>query len=268
MEKKTLVRLNAAEVAALLLRADLRILDARDEAMFDKEHIAGAIRLDGANLEAILFGTPKQRPVLIYCYHGSASVQYARIFTDFGFSEVYDLFGGYDAWRAHHAAAPGMPTTPVPSPGLALWMSEQGYAGSDVDATIVTMANRSTPLMQAARLGDAGIAAELIACGAALGPTNSDGNNALWLACFSGNVQVVDLLVAKGIAIDNQNDNGATCLMYAASAGKSEVVERLLAAGADTSLKSLDDFTALDMAANIDCLRLLRKASLRQPEHA
>jgi len=146
-------------------------------------------------------------------------------------------------------------------------MSQQGYAGGDINALI---ANRSTPLMQAARLGDLAIAEELIECGAALTPTNLDGNNALWLACFSGNVKLVDLLIAKGIAIDNQNDNGATCLMYAASAGKTAVVERLLSAGADTTLKSLDDFTALDMAANIECLSLLRKASPRQPqpEHA
>jgi len=117
METKTFTRLSAEEVAALLPREDLRILDSRDEEMFNKEHIAGATRLHTANLDAIILGTPKQRPVLIYCYHGNASVQYAKIFADFGFTEIYDLFGGYEAWRAYCAA---VPATPVLSPTLAI----------------------------------------------------------------------------------------------------------------------------------------------------
>ena len=262
MKRYTFIRLTPVEAATMLLHEpELRILDARDEAAFKIEHIEGATRLHSANLDAAILGTSRQRPVLIYCYHGNASQQYARMFADVGFPMVFDLIGGFDAWRSHRTAAPPQ------APTLAAWLKQQGFPGVDVGATI---ANATTPLMQAARLGEVAIAEELIACGAALSPTNSDGNNALWLACFSGNVKLVDLLIAKGIAIDNQNDNGATCLMYAASAGKTEVLERLLSGGADASLKSLDDFTALDMAANIECLRLLRKTGPRQlqPEHA
>jgi rhodanese-related sulfurtransferase len=263
MEKTTFTRLSPAQAAALLPRTDLTILDTRDEATFDREHLAGATRLHSGNLDALILGTTRQRPVLIYCYHGHASVQYAKIFADFGFTEVYDLVGGYEAWRAYRAAMQTAPATPVPSPLLAAWMSEQGYTSGDINAIA---ANLSTPLMRAAQLGEVAIAEELIACGAALDPTNADGNNALWLACYSGNVRLVDLLIGRGIDIDKQNDNGATCLMYAASAGKTVIVLRLLDAGADISLKSLDDFTALDMAANIECLRLLRHASQRRQQ--
>ena len=49
--------------------------------------------------------------------------------------------------------------------------------------------------------------------------------------------------------------------MYAASAGKDAVVKALLAAGANRELKSLDDYTALDMAATLPCLQLLRGAA-------
>ncbi|MDA8119404.1 MAG: ankyrin repeat domain-containing protein, partial [Gammaproteobacteria bacterium] len=69
--------------------------------------------------------------------------------------------------------------------------------------------------------------------------------------------------IAVGAHLNHQNDNGATCLMYAASAGKTAVVARLLAFGADRSLLSLDDFTALDMAANLECLNLLRETPRR-----
>jgi thiosulfate/3-mercaptopyruvate sulfurtransferase len=115
--------------------------------------------------------------------------------------------------------------------------------------------------MHACRLGDEAMVEALLEAGASLAPLNSDGNNALWLACYSGNLSVIDRLIEKGIAIDHRNDNGATCLMYAASTGKTAVVARLLAAGADPGLKTLDDFTALDMAANLDCLNLLRAAT-------
>lgn len=265
MEKKKFTRLNAAEFAALLARGHSDpsqgacVLDSRDADAFAKEHLPGAIRLHTANLDALILGTPKQRPILIYCYHGNASQQYANMFADFGFAEVYDLIGGFEAWRAHCATTAAV----LPGPTLLRWMSEQGFVGNDINATI---ANRSTPLMQAARLGELAIAEELLNCGASLNATNLDGNNALWLACFGGNAALVALLIAKGIAINHQNDNGASCLMYAASAGKTAIVDCLLKGGADTTLKSLDDFTALDMAANIECLNLLRKASPRQAQ--
>jgi thiosulfate/3-mercaptopyruvate sulfurtransferase len=83
----------------------------------------------------------------------------------------------------------------------------------------------------------------------------------LWLACFGSHLDVIDNLIDSGIDIDNRNDNGATPLMYAASSGKAEVVERLLAKGADTAPETLDGFTALDLAATVECLALLRNVS-------
>ena len=87
---------------------------------------------------------------------------------------------------------------------------------------------------------------------------NADGNNALWLACVGGHLEMLDTLVEAGVDIDNRNDNGATPLMYAASSGKATVVERLLAKGADVTPETLDGFSALDLAQTIECLTLLR----------
>jgi ankyrin repeat protein len=74
----------------------------------------------------------------------------------------------------------------------------------------------------------------------------------------------MNALIESGINIDNRNDNGATSLMYAASTGKAAIVERLLAAGADITQETLDSFTAMDMAATIECLTLLRNATRAQ----
>ncbi len=93
-------RVTATETQALLDKPALRIYDARDPASFAAGRIGGAEPLSEANLERVLFGTPKAEPVLIYCYHGNASQTYAQMFRDFGFQEVYDLIDGYEAWRA------------------------------------------------------------------------------------------------------------------------------------------------------------------------
>lgn len=143
------------------------------------------------------------------------------------------------------------------SPALSSWLVAQGFSTTDLQQTIH---NRTTPLMHAARLGDYDIAAELIRCGAGHNATNNDGNNALWLACFNGDPKLIRLLIERGVNPDNQNDNGTTCLMYAASAGKTEVVAQLLKAGVNTQLQLVDGYTALDVAGNVECLMLLRRA--------
>ncbi|MBU1397009.1 MAG: ankyrin repeat domain-containing protein, partial [Gammaproteobacteria bacterium] len=61
-----------------------------------------------------------------------------------------------------------------------------------------------------------------------------------------------------GAPLDSQNANGATALIYAASTGQTGIVQLLLDAGADTTLATLDSFTALDLAANRGCIDLLR----------
>jgi len=248
-------RLSAAEAEALLKRPQLRVLDVRDANAFARDCIPGAVHFDGAKLDQAVRSKTKDEPMLVYCYHGHASQTYAQTLADFGYREVYDLIGGYEAWRSHLTASAQL------SAPLAAWLSGHGFPSGELAATIE---NRHTALMRACQLGELAFAGELMRSGAPLQATNSDGNNALWLACYSGHVELIDLLIASGIEIDRQNDNGATCLMYAASSGKTEVVMRLLAGGASLDLTSLDDFSALDMAANIECLQLLSNAARRQ----
>ncbi len=133
------------------------------------------------------------------------------------------------------------------------WMGHAQKRNAAID-------NGSTPLMKASHKGRCDIVRRLIAAGAELGLKNKDGNNALWLACIGAHIDVIDALVEAGVDINNRNDNGATSLMYASSTGKASVVERLLLAGADIAVETLDGFSALDMAATVECLTLLRAA--------
>jgi thiosulfate/3-mercaptopyruvate sulfurtransferase len=237
--------------AEALARGDLAVLDVRDAGSFDQLHIDGAQHVTSANLSAVLGATARTRPILIYCYHGNASREYAQIFSDFGFPEVYSLDGGYEAW---HNRSPVSGNTALEAE-LQQWLAAQQFPSADVNAVI---ANATTPLMKASHIGDGNIARLLIAAGAEVNARNADGNNALWLACVGGHLEMIDTLIKAGIDIDNRNDNGATPLMYAASSGKAAVVERLLAKGADVTPETLDGFSALDLAQTIECLTLLR----------
>lgn len=169
----------------------------------------------------------------------------------------------FSAWRgagAHGAQLSAFKPATVSgiSDTLRVWLRQHEFPLDDLEAVC---SNHTTPLMHAARLGRADLIRELLELGARLQVRNADGNNALWLACFSNDGASVRTLLAAGIDIDNRNDNGSTCLMYAASAGKAEVVALLLAAKADVHLENLDGYTALDMAATIECLDLLRTAN-------
>ena len=135
------------------------------------------------------------------------------------------------------------------------WMTENGFNPEQLNQP---GRYDDTPLILAARRGLPLIVADLINAGADVHHRNMDGTDALWAAVVADNVAIAERLLASGANLDNQNDNGATALMYAASSGKTQWVQFLLEKGADPYLKSLDDFTALELAANVEVLRLLR----------
>lgn len=178
-----------------------------------------------------------------------------------------------DAREARHQAAshlagastlPAPPISAVP-PALAAWLSAEGLDPTRPEAP---GQHGNTPLMHAAWRGAADAVTALLAFGVPLEAVNHDGNNALWLACVNGEPKLIRTLVAAGVPIDHANLVQATALMYGASAGKQAVVATLLDLGANPHLVSQDDFSALDMAASVECLQLLRAATRRQAERA
>ena len=145
------------------------------------------------------------------------------------------------------------------SPQLAAFLADHGFAPDNLSAPQAD--GRFTPLMRAAKEGRLDIVEELLAAGVDIGVTNTDGCNALWLACYNGSHALIERLIAAGIDLDRQNGNGASCLMYVASNSKPDLVKLLLEKGANPRLKNFDDFSALDLAASVACLKLLRQAA-------
>jgi ankyrin repeat protein len=151
---------------------------------------------------------------------------------------------------------------------LKCWLLQAGFRVFDPLQTGINRAlpNGTTPLMHAARVGDIEAAEGLLARGADPTLMNADSNGALWFACFANSEACAAALIRAGAPLDSQNINGATALIYCASAGKTPLVRLLLDAGANPELMTLDDFTALELAANYECLKLLK--AVRSPAHA
>jgi rhodanese-related sulfurtransferase len=94
-------RVSASAALTFLNRTDRTVqpvlFDVRDRASFDKGRLARAEHLTEADLPAALARLARATPLVIYCYHGHASQEYARTFCDFGFEEVYSVDGGFEA---------------------------------------------------------------------------------------------------------------------------------------------------------------------------
>jgi rhodanese-related sulfurtransferase len=268
---KRFQRVSPADAQAWLsAHPDALVLDAREARHHEQGNWPGSVRLDGRNHERLLMTQAKDRPVFIYCYHGNSSQTYADMFVDFGFSTVTDLMGGWEAWasvqafaaaKAAQAAAtpaskPVVPARQVLSEPLARWLTAHGFTDAHTPGQ-----HGNSPLMEAAWRGEVAMAEALLACQVDLQATNNDGNNALWMACVSNDPALVIMLAEAGVPMDHLNATGATCLMYASSSSKPGIVRVLLALGADPLIQTQDDYTALDMAASLECLQLLRSAT-------
>lgn len=95
-----------AERAAALIHGNpaLTVFDVRDAVAYQQGHIDSAAHLDQSRFMAWLKRLDKAAPVVIYCYKGNASKEFAQMFVDFRFAEVYSVDGGYEPLAAALAA--------------------------------------------------------------------------------------------------------------------------------------------------------------------
>jgi rhodanese-related sulfurtransferase len=76
------------------------VIDARDKAQFDKEHIAGAVNIEWRRVLAERKQIPRDKPVLLYCNTGTLSAQAGFALRVAGYENVRILQGGYAEWKA------------------------------------------------------------------------------------------------------------------------------------------------------------------------
>ena len=128
-------------------------------------------------------------------------------------------------------------------------------AGAKIDHRMKIIGNFiATPMNTATFLETPAMAEYLISKGGDPNEVDGDKISLLAWATISNRLSTVQMLLAHGAKLDSVDRFGMTPLLYAASInhGDTSVMEKLIAAGADTSAKTKEGLTALDLAKRYD----------------
>jgi sulfur-carrier protein adenylyltransferase/sulfurtransferase len=82
------------------------LLDVRQPFEYENAHLPGAKLIPLPKLADSLGELDHHQPTLVYCAVGGRSMMAARLLSNQGFGEVYQMQGGIDAWEAPTASSP------------------------------------------------------------------------------------------------------------------------------------------------------------------
>lgn len=68
--------------------------------------VPGSVALGDHNVDDFVRATPRDQPLVVYCYHGISSRGATAYLLELGFADVKSLRGGFVGW-----ASAGLPTT-------------------------------------------------------------------------------------------------------------------------------------------------------------
>lgn len=85
----------------MMATADIQLIDVRTPGEYAGGTIGAAknINFNDANFEAEIAKLDREKPLFIFCASGNRSGRSAPVYQKLGFKQVYDLQGGYGAWK-------------------------------------------------------------------------------------------------------------------------------------------------------------------------
>ncbi len=83
---------------------ELFLADLRERRDYEAGHIQGAINFPGDSWRMRILEFPRDRLIVLYCYHGPNSLLAARQLSAMGF-QTADLYGGMDGYRGKYITA-------------------------------------------------------------------------------------------------------------------------------------------------------------------
>jgi rhodanese-related sulfurtransferase len=95
--------LDSEAYADAIKTGNVQLVDVRTASEYRSGHIKKAINIDFFNSSKFTQGfekLDKNKPVYLYCRSGARSQKAARKLAQMGFTEIYDLRGGYMRWGA------------------------------------------------------------------------------------------------------------------------------------------------------------------------
>jgi len=95
-----LASVTPGQAASMFASKEAIILDVRELDEWQAQHITGAIHIPLAQVEQRLseLAQYKHSPVIVQCRSGKRSAKAASTLQSAGFTEVYNLTGGINAW--------------------------------------------------------------------------------------------------------------------------------------------------------------------------
>ena len=75
------------------------LVDLRKSKDYAISHVDGAILSRISEVQEVVDGSDKDRPIICYCYKGFSSRMAVKKLKKAGFTNVLNLKGGYDAWK-------------------------------------------------------------------------------------------------------------------------------------------------------------------------
>lgn len=87
--------------ADAILGNEVQLVDVRTATEFNSGHIKNAMNIDffkASNFIKTFEKLDKTKPVYLYCRSGARSQKAARKLANLGFSQIFDLKGGYMRW--------------------------------------------------------------------------------------------------------------------------------------------------------------------------
>lgn len=97
----TYTDVNNSKLKEMLSTGGYAIIDVRTDEEVAHGMIDGATHIDiySDDFEAQMKALDPSKPTIVYCKAGGRSAQAAEMMIGWGFSEVYNLEGGYDGWK-------------------------------------------------------------------------------------------------------------------------------------------------------------------------
>jgi len=90
---------NVQTVAEVKGRADVTVLDVREQWEYDEGHIPGVVLIPLGELPNRLSEVPTDKTVIVTCRTGNRSSQAANFLRQNGFDNVHNMLGGIVAWE-------------------------------------------------------------------------------------------------------------------------------------------------------------------------
>jgi rhodanese-related sulfurtransferase len=78
------------------------LLDVRTDKEYSRGHIPGAVHVPLTEIGARVKKLKKDKEIVVFCQHGNRSIWAIKRLIAMGYKNLYNLKGGYNAWKRLH----------------------------------------------------------------------------------------------------------------------------------------------------------------------